>query len=165
LASPLYRARQFFRGFRPSLTAGELALMHSALNERERALFVAMDPRDRRHSMDMVHWLRARSAPSADLVAAALLHDVGKGRLFVGDRVAFVLLGRLSKPLRRRLGSKHGLRSREALWRLEHHPRLGAEKLAGVSGERVRALVAAHLTDPVGADEELQWLRDADNAC
>jgi hypothetical protein len=164
LASPLYRARQFFRGFRPSLTAGELALMHSALNERERALFIAMDPRDRRHSMDMVHWLRARTAPSADLLAAVLLHDVGKGRLLVWDRVAFVLMGRASKSLRRRLGAPDGPRFRQALWRLEHHPRLGAEKLAGLSRDRVIALVAAHLAAD-GADEELRWLRDADDAC
>jgi hypothetical protein len=165
LASPLYRARQFFRGLHPSLTAGELALMHSALNERERALFIAMDPRDRRHSMDMVHWLRARTAPSADVVAAALLHDVGKGRLLVWDRVAFVVLGRVSKSLRGRLGSPRGMRFRQALWRLEHHPRLGAEQLTGVSRERVVALVAAHLAPDAGADEELLWLAAADNAC
>jgi hypothetical protein len=139
--------------------------MRSLLNERERALFVAMEPRDRRHSMDMVHWLRARTAASPELLAAALLHDVGKGDLLVVDRIAFVLLGRVSASLRSRVASSEGMRFRRALWRLEHHARLGADRLSGVSCERVLALVESHLDAGAGADEELHWLMAADSAC
>jgi hypothetical protein len=148
-----------------ALSGGELALMRSVLNERERALFIAMEPRDRRHSMDMVQWLQARTDPSHDLLAAALLHDVGKGSLRVFDRVAFVLLGRLSGRLRHRLGAQEGARFRQALWRLEQHPRLGQELLTGISRPRVVALVGAHLAPDGGADEELAWLIAADSAC
>jgi predicted HD phosphohydrolase len=113
----------------------------------------------------MVRWLQARTNPSDDLLAAALLHDVGKGRLHVVDRVAFVLLGRLSGRLRARLGAPEGMRFRQALWRLEHHPRLGRELLADVSRPRVTDLVAAHLASGAGDDEELRWLMAADSAC
>jgi hypothetical protein len=166
LASPLYRARQFFRGFHPVLTAGELAIMRAVLNEHERALFIAMEPRDRRHSMDMVHWLHARIAPSRELLAAALLHDVGKGRVLVYDRVAFVLLGGISAVLRRRAGAARRGRFRQALWRLEHHAALGAERLAGISDPRVVFLVASHLDGGAySSDADLRWLTAADSAC
>ncbi|MEZ4553081.1 MAG: HD domain-containing protein [Dehalococcoidia bacterium] len=141
------------------------------LSERERLLFVAMQGRDRRHSMDMVAWLeRQRVAdgahPSTDLLVAALLHDVGKGPLAVSDRVAFVLLGAVSTRFRRSLEREHGPRWRRALWRLEHHARLGADRLQQAGANpRVVDLVRRHKDLDAGADEELRALIAADGAC
>jgi hypothetical protein len=165
-----YRSGQFFRGFRGAFAPGEIQTVRVLLSEEERRLFAAMQGRDRRHSMDMVRWLERHAPrharPSYDLLAAALLHDVGKGQLAVWDRVGFVLLGAVSVRLRRRLASEEGWRWQRALWRLEHHAALGAEKLA-VAGSRRRVieLVSRH-TDPSPAgDEELAWLMTADSAC
>ena len=99
-------------------------------------------------------------------IAAALLHDVGKGSLIVWDRVTFVLLGAVSPRLRRKVAREGGWRWQRALWRLEHHAVLGAEKLAlARSRSRVIDLVSRHKdTDPAG-DVELSWLMAADGAC
>lgn len=173
IARAPYRARQFFRGFRTTLTAGEIATMHALLTGEERALFLGMGPRDRRHSMDMVHWLRTNlSTPgglaSDEVLAAALLHDIGKGPLRVWDRVAFVLLGAADavagSRLRDRIAAEGGGRFRNALWRLEYHARLGAGRLGG-SRPNVVWLVAHHTDREPPASADLALLMAADAAC
>jgi hypothetical protein len=163
-----YRSGQFFRGFRWALGPQEISTVCSLLTERELLLFTAMQGRDRRHSMDMVRWLEHHASGSAsdDLLAAALLHDVGKGSLVVWDRVAFVLLGALSPSLRRWASRPDGWRWQRALWRLEYHAGLGAEMLvAAGSRRRVVDLVARHKDTSAGGDEELALLLAADGAC
>lgn len=143
----------------------------SFLTDQELLLFSAMPGRDRRHSMDMVHWLQRQppedgSPPSPELLAAALVHDVGKGSLIVWDRVAFVLLGAASTRLRIAAGVEHGPRWRHAIWRLEHHAQLGADLLqtAG-SRPRVVELVRRHKDHSADGDVELHRLIAADGAC
>lgn len=165
-----YRSGQFFRGFRWALQPEEVRVVCSLLTDQERLLFAAMQGRDRRHSMDMLRWLERRTPqdvrPSDDLLAAALLHDVGKGSLTVWDRVVFVLLGALSIRLRRWVGRQDGWSWRRGLWRLEHHSRLGAEMLAQAGTRpRVVELVARHKDASVAGDEDLAWLIAADSAC
>ena len=165
LSRAVYRVRQVVIGVRPALRAGEVATVRVLLNEQERVLFTSMEPRDRRHSVDMLLWLRARMSASHALEIATLLHDVGKGRLRLHERVAFVLLGALGGEFRVRLAAESAPGFRGAMWRLEHHAALGAAQLAGCSSERVRWLVAHHTDEAPPADEELQWLIAADNAC
>jgi len=163
-----YRSGQFFRGFRWALRPEEIQVVRSQLTDRELLLFTAMQGRDRRHSMDMVRWLlrHAPEEPSDDLIAAALLHDVGKGSLIVWDRVAFVLLGALSVRLRRWAGREDGRRWQQALWRLEHHASIGAEMLrAAGTRPRIVELVARHKDATAAGDDELALLMTADGAC
>lgn len=168
--SAAYRSGQFFRGFRWTLHPDEIRTVRELLTHEERLLFTAMQARDRRHSMDVLLWLERRTPPyvlpSKDLLVAALLHDVGKGPLVVWDRVLFVVLGGISVRLRRWVESEGGPRWRRALWRLEYHAPLGAEKVALAGSQpRVIALVARHKDAAPGGDEELAWLMAADRAC
>jgi hypothetical protein len=167
-----YRGGQFFRGFHARLTPVEIAVVRSLLSPAELRLFLALEPRDRRHSYDLLRWLEVTAGsqkPAAALLKAALLHDVGKGRLRVWDRVAFVLLEHASPRFVDIMGSAQnapeGLRWRRALWRLRHHAELGARALAGAGADpRVIALVARHTDLDAGGDDELARLIEADRA-
>lgn len=155
LSRAAYRTRQFLHGLRAWLAPAEIVEARERLSPPELALFLAADDRDRRHSYDLYAALRAEGASDAAL-RAALLHDVGKGRLATWQRVAFVMLDATAPRWARRIEAEHGAGWRRALWRLRHHARLGAEALAAAGSDpRVIAIVAAHTQPPPPDDAEL----------
>ena len=161
-----YRARQFFGGFRAALSPDELAFVRGVLTREELALFADMQARDRRHSVNVALALQNATGveTSRDLLATALLHDIGKGDLFVGERVAYVLLFAVSPRLVDLVG-RPASRGRDGIWRLRHHARLGAERLREEgSSPRVIELVVAHVDGNASADAELARLQEADRA-
>jgi hypothetical protein len=140
LARARYRARQFFGALRPrvdpSLRDEALALLADA----ERALFASMTPRDQQHCLDVYARLRSDGHDDRDLLAAALLHDAGKGRIALWHRVAVVVtprgvLDRVARP-------GNGAGWRQTFYRCLHHEALGAElaRRAG-SNEQVVSLI------------------------
>lgn len=156
-----YRTQQYAKGIRPRVTPEEAALVRSMLTPPERALFLAMQRRDQRHSLDLLHALAAEGASETSLVAA-LLHDVGKGELHDWQRVVFVLLEAVRPGLGRPLEAERGATWRRGLWRLRHHARLAAERLAGIeTPARVIELVAGHTSPPPADDSEatrfIEW--------
>jgi hypothetical protein len=166
----LYRVRQFLAGFRGWLEPGEIGEVRTLLAAREIDLFVRMQGRDQKHSFRVLRWLERSAAERhvplpRELVVAALLHDVGKGHLATWHRVAFVLLNACAPHLAPRLERERGGGWRNALWRLRHHARLGADRLAAAGcSPRVVALVAGPTGAP-GADPDLAWLIEADEHC
>lgn len=138
---------------RPFLAPREIEEARGHLTPAEFALFLGAEARDRRHSVDLFEALRGAGAGESEL-AAALVHDVGKGCLRTWHRVAFVLLR--STPLARRFEVESGAPWQQALWRLRHHARLGAERLeAAGSDERVVELVRRHTDAPPDDDAAL----------
>ena len=95
--------RRFFRGFYWAISPSEVAHARRVLTHRELLLFAGLQGRERRHAMDMFEWLRTRAEPSDDLLAAALVHNVGKGSIHLHERVAYVVLDRVSPGLVDRL--------------------------------------------------------------
>ena len=64
----------------------------TCLNPDERTLFLRLSPPDQRHSLD-VHRASVVEWPNdTHLHVASLLHDVGKGRPSLFERIAFSLL-------------------------------------------------------------------------
>ncbi len=156
-----YRAYQFTRGLRPTLAPSEIEIVRASLTAAELELFLAADPRDRRHSVDLFVLLSEAGAEGAaagdDLLCAALLHDVGKGPLRVWDRILFVILNAAVPTLARRCETPSnpdgGARWRDALWRLRHHAERTAAMLEGAgTPPRVIEIVRRH-TGPIPVDD------------
>jgi hypothetical protein len=83
-----YRVYQVWRSLtaRP-LDDKDLAILAAALPEAGRELFATMTLNDQRHSLTVYRALRERGCRDSDLLAAALLHDSGKG----SGRVPFIV--------------------------------------------------------------------------
>lgn len=90
-----YRVRQFWHALRAPRDPGVPREALDWLTPGELALFQAMSPAGRRHGAAVAHTLLAWGYRERSLLAAALLHDVGKEvgtRLRLWHRVAVVLL-------------------------------------------------------------------------
>lgn len=129
-------------------------------------LFNSMSAADQRHSLRVCQGLQARGCTDPDLLAAALLHDVGKaqGRVPFWTRPAIVL-GKLCAPrlLSRlatypRAGLSHWRRSLGYAW---WHAEIGAEMAAkaGLS-ERAALYIRTH-HQPDGPAAELHTVDEA----
>ena len=160
----LYRARQLPSSLRPRIDAKRRAEADDLLREPERVLFETMTLRDQQHCLEVYARLRERGHDDPGLLAAALLHDVGKGPVALWHRVAYVVLEAAAPKLLDRLAKPGaGAGWREALYRCRHHAALGAEQArrAGAS-EQVVALIQADA--PASEDASVVALRAADDA-
>jgi putative nucleotidyltransferase with HDIG domain len=162
---PLYRTRQFFGSFRPRLQDDERAAAAAFLGDRLWPLFESMNARDQKHSIDTFRLLKAQGCMDRDLLSAALLHDVGKGRLAgarvrMWHRVVYVLLATGAPALLRRLTNGRG-----GLANLHNHSERGAvvAEALGV-GPAVVEMIRRHHDEDI-ADERLLLLRAADESC
>ncbi len=166
-----YRLRQL----RDNLAAGPLPAAAQAeiaglLSEPELALFGRYAYADQWHALRVLRMLRDAGYNHPDLLAAALLHDVGKTRypLSVWDRI-FIVVG---QALFGRRCERWG-RDLPQGWRRPfvvraQHPAWGAD-MASAAGSRpgVVALIRRHqdkLPDVVGEEvsllRQLQWADD-----
>ena len=81
----VYRVSQAWHLLTARVQPEEQPFLDALLPPAGRALFVTMSAGDQRHCLNVCYALQEQSCQDADLLAAALLHDVGKG----GGRVRF----------------------------------------------------------------------------
>ncbi|MCS6801716.1 MAG: HD domain-containing protein [Chloroflexota bacterium] len=163
LGRAVYRTRQFAAYTLGGWGKVDDASAVAALPPPLAALFRSMDAAARRHHLAVYRRLRARGCDTPEVLAAALLHDIGKGRVSPLERTAYVLASRVGPWLVRRLAGD-GRRGWRALYRLAHHPAIGAALVQAAGGsERVVWLIANHQRRDV-RDRDLQLLREADEA-
>lgn len=122
-----YRARQFARAFTVKVHPQEWIEVERLLSPGELALFYGMTGSALRHGLAVYRHLRRMGTQDRDLLAAALLHDVGKGRLTVAHRVAAVVLEAIRPGQLKRVASPQGPGWRRGLYDHLHHQELGAE--------------------------------------
>lgn len=155
-----HRIRQFFGALRPRITPAERAAAYHWLEPAEQSLFESMMLRDQQHGIVVLSRVRA-SSPNEDraLFAAALLHDCGKARVTLWQRVLHVAAPWAEAKLARESGAGW----RQALWRLRYHPDIGADMAASAASdpETVRLI---REQDKKPADPQLAILQAADDA-
>lgn len=168
MARAWHRVRQFFGALRPRVTPQERHEAYRWLAEPQRTLFETMMLRDQQHGIIVLR--RVRSASVTDdgaLFAAALLHDCGKGRVALWQRIAHVSLAAVWPRLDGQIAREDGAGWRQAFWRLRYHPDIGADLAAAANSDAetirlIREQDAAQ--EAAGADSRLALLQAADDA-
>jgi len=145
LGRVLYRVRQFFLALRAPADPQDLEQARSVLAPAQIKLFAGMQSGEQAHAVNVYRQLVAQGETSSDLLAAALLHDVGKSLspLHLWERILIVLARAVLPAQSRRWGSlpMEGLRGwRRALIIAEQHPAWGAD-LAAEAGASPRTVV------------------------
>ncbi|HDQ72142.1 MAG TPA: hypothetical protein ENN19_08600 [Chloroflexi bacterium] len=132
-----YRATQFFHALFTRVTDEEIAQTTRGLTPAARTLFRRQSTQDQRHALAVYRALHRTGYTDRHLLAAALLHDVGKAAapMPIVYRVAIVLMERFTPRVLNSLGwaEKPVLDSQDLPggWRRSfathvHHPALGA---------------------------------------
>lgn len=148
---PVHRARRFLGSLLPARASDtDLAWAGTFLTEPERRLFARMSPADQHHALGVARAVERHgvdsSTPERWVVAAALLHDVGKTVAGLGT------YGRVVATLSEAVGGRsmatawsesRGITRRVGLYL--RYPELGADllRVAG-SDERVVAWSVEH---------------------
>jgi hypothetical protein len=160
----VHRVNQFVAHVRARVDAEEVALAHRLLPTAAARLFDAMPVADRRHALDVSARLLSAGHDDRDLLVAALLHDVAKGRrMRLWHRIAGVLLEALAPGLLRRLASTDATSWRHPFHLYLHHAQLSGEMVLGSGGSE---RTAAFIRGTAGGDDvHLQRaLTEADDA-
>lgn len=162
--APVYRVWQVWRSLTPRpLDGADRATLEALLPPGGLALFATMSRADQRHSLDVYHALRARGCEDPGMLAAALLHDSGKGsgRVRLWVRPPFVLLRAFAPGVLQWLARAPRPWWRRPFYHAWRHAEIGAE-LARQAGlpERVALLIRTH-HQPDGPAAALHAVDDA----
>jgi hypothetical protein len=151
MTSPLHLAKRFFGALgRAPIGESQITLVQTTLLDSEFALWSAMMPMDKKHSIKvMSRFMQIYPQATATQVRASLLHDVGKleSNLSVFARVLATIVGERGS----RFAKYHA------------HEKIGAQMLrqAG-SDEETWQLVAGEVSDSPQLQTVLAALRQAD---
>ncbi len=134
-------------------------------------LYQRMRRSERQHSLRVLHMLLDAGQTDPDLLAAALLHDVGKirTRFFLPEKVLVVLVKAISPNTYRRWGSGSAGGWRRPFAVSVQHPAWGAEMVAAAGGSPLAVdLIRRHQDSPsdppqTDSDQLLLTLQAVDN--
>ncbi len=166
-AQVLQRIRQFTHAVRVRQTAGDDLRYRQLIGDDAWAIAQHLTPYDRQHHLQVYDWLLAHDAQDADLLQAALLHDIGK----VAPGVRVTVVHRAVHVLARRVGltnwtSQRAFGLRAGLRVLQTHAARGATLAATLGANSTTVALIARHHDAIGvaADPMLRALQDADHA-
>lgn len=146
-----YRVRQFLSTLFERPAPELLREARAALEPRLWALFQQLPRAEQAHALQVFQDLRAEGQHQPDLLAAALLHDIGKIRapLSVLEKVAVVITKCLAPELARRWGQGTPAGWRRSYAVAAQHAAWGAEIVRSAGGSSTLAeLIARHHEPP-----------------
>jgi hypothetical protein len=156
----VYRLRQFWLNLSARPSEAQLEQARKVLTAPELALFMCMQPGEQAHSLHILFELKQRDQTHPSLLAAALLHDVGKIRypLFIWERALAVLAAFLFPRQVRRWGVFNG---RAPGWRkpfvvARQHAAWGAELAAHAGSSALTVALIRRHQDQIAAESMLE---------
>jgi len=159
-----YRASQFIHALLANPAADAAGLVETHLPPALRPLFQSMRRAEQAHSLAVLRALLRQGHTDPDLMAAALLHDVGKTRvpLRLFDRV-LVVLGQSLLPAAARAWSTGAPSGWRRPWVVAaQHAGWGAEMVAHAGGSaRLEAMIRRHHEIPLSPTTEIEGLLTA----
>lgn len=164
----VYRLWQVYQqlGSAPPLNTKEHFEVASRLPASALPLFQSMSHADQRHALRVCRGLQARGCADEDMLAAALLHDVGKaeGRVPFWTRPVIVLGKRCAPRLLARLAAypRHGQpRWRRSLGGAWWHAEIGADLAAQAGLSKLAVLYIRTHHQAHGPAAELHLVDEA----
>jgi putative nucleotidyltransferase with HDIG domain len=159
-----YRASQFVQALLAQPAADDVRLAAEHLPPTLIPLFERLSRAEQSHAIALLHALLQQGRTDPDLLAAGLLHDVGKTRapLRLMDRVLVVLAQSLAPSVIRSSNGGDARGWRRPFIIAARHAEWGAELLQqhGAS-PRLVDLVRRHHASPPSADGQVDPLLDA----
>jgi len=166
-SNALYRLRQFWQSLTRRLTPEELADVRATLTPPLFELFCRMLPAEQYHAYTVWRTLIRQGHTDPDLLAAALLHDVGKSKmpLAIWERVIIVLGFKWFKQEALGWGIETGAPS---FWTrpfvvARRHPAWGADMVEAAGGSPKTVALIRHHQSKSSELEGLPILQAADN--
>jgi hypothetical protein len=153
-----YRTTQFFRAMIAKPRPQELALVEANLSPPMAELFWKMSSTEQVHGLRVLRSLIAQGQNDPDLLAAALLHDVGKIRftLHIWERVLIVLANWFIPEMVQRwgVGEPDGWRRPFVIASL--HPMWGAEMVRDAGGSKILIDLVRRHQEPLSSGSQLK---------
>lgn len=124
-----YRFQQFWKALTARPTQDDLVLARTVLTPEQFNLFTRLQPSEQAHSLGIYHALQAEGRREPDLLAAALLHDIGKScyPLQIWERVLIVAAKTILPEQTERWGYTRSSGWRRPFVVAKQHPAWGAE--------------------------------------
>lgn len=166
-----YRLEQLARSLRSRPDPAFLAQASRLLTPAQLLLFRSMKPADQAHGIRVLKTLQQQGETDPGLLAAALLHDVGKTRypLRVWERALIVICQSFLPERATRWGQAEPAGWQRPFVIAAQHPQWGADMVAEIGGSPgLVELIKRHQDEPdtaVNSDinRELRALQAADN--
>jgi HD domain len=165
LQSAAYRVRQFASALLARVTPDNLREADEILSPDAQKLFRRMSISDQRHSLNVMQTLRRQGYTERDVLAAALLHDVGKSAAWVlpWHRAIIVLTKHFAPDVLAWLtrGEPHGWRRPFVVHR--QHTEIGAEWAAQAGCSELTVSLIRRHQEPLRRVPqcEQEWLLSA----
>lgn len=159
--SAIYRVRQFVRAVGAWIRPDDAGEVGRYLPDEGVELFQAMPRYDRQHALRVYRLLQDDGHTDPDLLAAALLHDVGKtaprnGSVRLWHRVSAVLASAFWPGLLEQMASDQTGSWRQPFYVQLHHAAIGAELARGAGcSRRTTELIHLHEDAVSQADDPL----------